>query len=457
MNRSSGRALELPPNWIQASLQDICAKITDGTHNSPTNAPSGDFLYITAKNVRNWRLDLSDVAYVGKRDHEAIYARCDVRRGDVLYVKDGVNTGMVAVNTLNEPFSLLSSVGVFRPCSAVVAEYLMYALSCPSVKQTMMAGIAGVAITRLTLTKLRSAQVPIPPLCEQRRIVAKIEELFTRLDAGVAALQAVKQQIKRYRQAVLKAACEGHLLGHAYSHRSFLECNWKTIDLALSSLGQGWSPGCDSAPSESHDVWGVIKTTAVQPMGFLDVENKRLPGVLQPRPALEINEGDLLVTRAGPRSRVGISCLVRRTRPHLMVCDKVYRLRCNPDVSRPAYLELVLNAPQVVDAINDLKTGISDSGVNLTHKRFLGLRVPFPPLETQRQLEAEVARHFSLADFAEKAVDESLAKADHLRQSILKQAFEGRLVPQDPNDEPAGKLLERIKAARYAASRSLKG
>ena len=87
-----------------AVLEDVCDLITDGTHHSPPNLAEGDFLYVTSKNVRTGRIDLTDISYVTADVHASIYARCPVREGDVLYVKDGVNAGTAAVNTVAVPF-----------------------------------------------------------------------------------------------------------------------------------------------------------------------------------------------------------------------------------------------------------------------------------------------------------------------------------------------------------------
>jgi type I restriction enzyme S subunit len=295
--------------------------------------------------------------------------------------------------------------------------------------------------------KLKNLDIPLPPLREQHRIVNKIEELFTKLDAGIDALNKVKAQLKRYRQAVLKAAMEGRLVSTDGEEASFRNERWQTIESVIVSLDQGWSPKCDKQAADGGE-WGVIKTTAVQALQYMESENKRLPDALEPRQNLELKAGDLLVTRAGPRWRVGVSCLVRSTRPHLMLCDKVYRLRCNTYVARPGYLELVLNAPQIKDAINDLKTGISDSGVNLTQKRFKALQIPVPTVELQAKIESEVQRMWSLADAAASNAIQNGLRSQRLRQAILKRAFEGKLVPQDPADEPAEKLLERIKSEK---------
>src|SRR5262245_44624206 len=102
-------------SWPLAPLAEACVLITDGTHHSPTNTPTGAFRYVTAKNIRPWGLDLGDITYVDSDTHREIYARCPVEQDDVLYIKDGVTTGLAIVNPLREPFSLLSSVALLRP------------------------------------------------------------------------------------------------------------------------------------------------------------------------------------------------------------------------------------------------------------------------------------------------------------------------------------------------------
>jgi type I restriction enzyme S subunit len=251
--------------------------------------------------------------------------------------------------------------------------------------------------------------------------VAEIEKQFTRLDAGVAALHRVQANLKRYRAAVLKAACEGCLVP------TNLKWPHKQLVTVIQTMDQGWSPKCEGEPSNSNTTWAVIKTTSIQHLRFLEEENKMLPTTLKPREHLELRPGDLLVTRAGPRSRVGVACLIKITRPRLMLCDKAYRLRCRSNIVHPAFLELILNAPHILDEVNKLKTGISDSGVNLTQKRFGELLVPLPPLVEQARVVAEVERRLSVVEELETVVIGDLQRASRLRQSILQRAFSGEL------------------------------
>ena len=134
-----------------------------------------------------------------------------------------------------------------------------------------------------------------------------------------------------------------------------------------------------------------------------------------------------------------------------MLCDKVYRLRMDREWVKPEYMELVLNSPPLLADIEKRKSGISDSGLNLTQQGFLEMPVPLCPTQEQGRIAMTLASYFSVADATSQSSISSLRRIGRLRQSILKWAFEGKLVDQDSNDEPASVLLERIKSEREAA------
>ena len=168
--------IAVDPAWPLAELGEVCELIMDGTHFSPKNSDQGPRLYITSKNVRENRIDLSNANYVSQADHRPIYARCPVKKGDVLYVKDGANTGLAAINTLEEEFSLLSSVAVLRgKCDLLDNRFLCFFLNTADGRKRMLSLMSGVAIRRLTLTKINRARIPLPHLAKQQTIVAEIE------------------------------------------------------------------------------------------------------------------------------------------------------------------------------------------------------------------------------------------------------------------------------------------
>lgn len=256
--------------------------------------------------------------------------------------------------------------------------------------------------------------IPLPDSETQHAIVSKIEELFSELDKGIAELKTAQQQLKTYRQSVLNSIVN--------------DKNLNSIESVIEKLDQGWSPKCLNEKSKNFNEWAVIKTSAVQFGRFNPDENKILPKNVPPKEQHEILAGDILITRAGPRVRVGVCCLVKKTRRRLINCDKVYRIKVRKEIILPEFFELILNTPFYQDEIEVMKSGISDSGLNLTQSKFLKIKIPLPPIEEQHRIVQEIESRLSVADKMEQSIQESLQKAEALRQSILKKAFCGELV-----------------------------
>lgn len=191
-------------------------------------------------------------------------------------------------------------------------------------------------------------------------------------------------------------------------------------------LHQGWSPRCESRPASSDKEWGVLKTTAVQAGEFWPEHNKALPNNLAPRPGIEVKAGDLLITCAGPRARCGIPCLVRKTRPRLMISGKIYRFRVNPNIE-PRFLEAYLLSPEVQASIDRLKTGISDSGLNLTHERFFSFPVPVASSSEQRRIITKIDSLSSRSRRAREQLDHIELLVERYKQATLAAAFSGDL------------------------------
>lgn len=201
-------------------------------------------------------------------------------------------------------------------------------------------------------------------------------------------------------------------------------------------LQQGWSPRCLPTPSPDPEHWAVVKTTAIQAGWFDDTQNKQLPQPLKPRPAIEIQAGDLLMTCAGPRSRCGVPTLVRKTRPRLMMSGKMYRFRPQDELL-PEFLEKWLLSPEAQRRIDRMKTGISDSGLNLTQDRFLMLPVPVPTVTEQRRIVEILEEHLSHLDAA--AAD--LTRA-HVRLESLSEAALRLRIPSHTVRRPLSDVLE---------------
>ena len=214
---------EVPDSWVWLRLSEAVVKITDGTHHSPPNGPSGEFLYITAKNIKWEGVNLDHVTRVSREVHEEIYSRCDPEFGDVLYIKDGATTGVVTVNQITEPFSLLSSVGLLKTGGIVSGGFLSTAMRSNYYYGQMRGQMAGIAITRVTLKKLNQSTLPFPPLAEQHRIVAKVDELMEHAAVVEERHLAATSARVRLRDAAL------HALAEAEDHEA-VETAWSRIE-----------------------------------------------------------------------------------------------------------------------------------------------------------------------------------------------------------------------------------
>jgi type I restriction enzyme S subunit len=326
LERGSGRGMsELPEGWAWATLEEVCSKIQDGTHFSPKQqSNSGDYKYITAKNIKVQGIALKEITYVSEEVHREIYNRCNPEKGDVLYIKDGATTGIATVNTLDEEFSLLSSVALLKPIrDCLDSRFLKWYLNSPDGYKAMTDQMTGSAITRIILQRIRTSPIPLAPLNEQRRIVAKLEKLLSRVDAAQARLATISRTLKRFRQSVLSAACSGRLT-----------IDWRNANQDVKAVHLCSEEAEAGGENELPDTWAVVRVGKVisglkygtsQKCSYekRGVPVLRIPNIgdgvietkdlkyaqLQPSEfeQLKLSEGDILLIRSnGSVSLVGI-------------------------------------------------------------------------------------------------------------------------------------------------------
>ncbi|MDC9523046.1 restriction endonuclease subunit S [Pseudoalteromonas sp. Angola-31] len=159
-----------PKGWELRSLASLCRKITDGTHHSPPIVEKG-FPYVTAKHLKKTGLEFhAKPWYVSEEEHKKIFSRCNPEKNDVLYIKDGATTGLAAINEYDFEFSMLSSLALLKPNFELVnSEFLCMFLNHPRTKLVLTANMAGAAITRLTLAKIKDVKVPLPDINTQEK------------------------------------------------------------------------------------------------------------------------------------------------------------------------------------------------------------------------------------------------------------------------------------------------
>lgn len=413
---------DLPPGWTEAPLSGIAAIIagqappgisynTDGD-GLPLFQGKTDFGDLYLDQPRLWTTTPSKVA---EREDVLLSVRAPVGPTNLATARCAIGRGLAAI----------------RGNEGVSQKYLLYALRAS--EHRLREHATGTTFAAITSGVIRDHRIPLAPTAEQERIVAAVEEQFSRLDAGVAALRRAQGQLKRMRAAVLQVAVAGHLVPS-------VERCWDRRPLPkLGTVDRGRSR---HRPRNAPELYGG-------PYPFIQTGDvaSAMPWITSY--SQTYNEKGLAQSRLWPSGTLCITIAANIAKTGILTFDA-----CFPDSvvgfvaedgpTAIRWIEMIVRHMQ--GRLEQLAPATAQKNINLAVLR--ALEIPYPDLEYQAEVVGEYDRQMSLIASLEAALDAAARKSDRLRSSILATAFSGKLTPQNPNDEPSSVLLERIAAER---------
>lgn len=474
---------ELPPGWAMARLEQLVAPsglMTDGDWvESKDQDPDGEVRLLQLADVGAGQFrDRSDRFLTAAKAREL---NCTLLRpSDVLIARLGDVLGKAClVPRLRQPAVTVVDVHVFRSGHVDVSHsWLMHLMNSHGTQRVLEQLSSGTTRKRVTGQKLKELHVPVPPAREQQRIVSRIEELFSEIDEGERALERVSQLVERYRQSVLKAAvtgeltrewrtrnpsvCAAGLLDQFSTARARAGSRGSPIEMAqvegLPELPASWAwtsldsvaevvggitvdrkrsaEGCDEVP--------YLRVANVQ-RGFLDLtEVKTIVAPRECMEALRLAPGDILFNEGGDIDKLGRGWLWQGELPVCIHQNHVFRARLfvpGPWNKLISWFGNVLGKRLFMD-MGKQTTNLA----SLSLSKLKSVPVPLMPYEEAVEIVSRTEDALSLIDKCIAEVARQRNESAALRQSILKSAFSGQLVPQDPRDEPASALLARLAA-----------
>lgn len=309
----------------------------------------------------------------------------------------------------------------------------------------------GMGMVHITKGNFESHSVALPPLAEQTRIAQKLDELLAQVGTIKARIDAIPALLKRFRQSIISAATEGTLT-EKWRRDLKISCDWQRT--VFSELLCEFRGGASAKPSDVTEGIPVVRSSAVRNMSidFSDIRFYNFDTKLNDRDF--VKKGDLLFTRlSGSAEYVGVCALVKQSpKKPTQFPDRLFCARLKNEDEAP-YLEIFFSSRKYLNYISDnIKSSAGHQ--RITTETIKNVSIPLPEHQEQTEIVRRVEQLFAFADQLEAKVASAKKRIDHLTQSILAKAFRGELVPQDPNDEPASVLLERIKAQRAAAPKA---
>ncbi|WP_223460334.1 restriction endonuclease subunit S [Pseudomonas sp. GL-RE-19] len=417
---------ELPIGWTEANLLDICQP-------------------------KQWKVistsELTDSGYVvyGANGKIGFYSTYTHEKPTLMITCRGATCGNLHIS---EPRAYINGNAMALDDLAeevTSISYLKYVLQARGLADV----ITGSAQPQITRQNLSDATIKLAPLVEQTRIAQKLDELLAQVDTLKARIDAIPALLKRFRQSVIAAAASGRLTEEWRQDKS---ANWIATILADVIEGKprnGYSPKTVAHETNTRTLSLSATTAGV----FRGESFKYIDEEIPPESYLWLKPGDILIQRANTLEYVGVSAIYDGEPNKYVYPDLMMKCRAK-DNALTNFLHICLSSHETRKYFRDNATGTAGNMPKINQQTVMSAPVHLPSLQEQTEIVRQVEQLFAFADQLEAKVAAAKTRIDHLTQSILAKAFRGELVPQDPNDEPASVLLERIKTQRAAAPKA---
>ena len=392
----------MPKGWIRVALNEVADSIQYGHTASAIQRTDGPrFLRIT--DIQHGRVDWDTVPSCDIPETDIPKYR--LSRGDLVFARTGATTGKSLLITECPEAVFASYLIRVRVSAEIDSHFLSAFFQSPDYWNQIEGSKRGIGQPNVNGKVLGEVQLPVPPLPEQRRIVAEIEKQFSRLEEGVGALRRVQANLKHYRAAVLKAACEGDWPKKPLGEIAEVRLG-KMLDKSKHVAGR-------KLPylRNVNVRWGKIDTDDVNEMFFKENELDRYG----------LKAGDVLVCEGGEPGRAAVWS---GDFPEMKYQKAIHRVRFNVPFD-PRLLVWQLERLAFSGGLERRFTGSTIK--HFTREAFVELPVPVPPHAEQSRIVAEVERRLSVVEELEAVVEANLQRAARLRQSVLQKAFSGEL------------------------------
>lgn len=449
---------ELPNNWTTARLGDLAEDISYGYTAPSTREKIGPHLLritdiqeneVLWNSVPYCEIDSEQTNKYLLKENDLVFARTGATVGKSFLIKGEIPDAVFA--------SYLIRVRCIRPEAAC---YLSLYFRSQDYWRQITGFSAGIGQPNVNGSKLKELVIPLPPLAEQTRIAAKLDELLAQVDTLMARIDGIPALLKRFRQSVLAAAVSGRLTEEwrtMHTHRPALTI--EELEVLLRSSGFK-SKAKGIAPAESSIVPGWLDAPlgavlTVRSGDGLTAKEMDDSGTIPVYGGNGVNgyhtEGNVR-TRTVVIGRVGYYCgSVHFTPNEAWITDNALIVSFPNTVFDVNYIYWLLLGT------NLRKNTSSSAQPVISGEKIYPINLSIPPLTEQTEIVRHVEQLFAFADQLETRVKAAQARINCLTQSILAKAYRGELVPQDPNDEPARVLLERIKAQHAATPKTKRG